>query len=62
MMGFEGLLDDREAAAVMTYVRKSFGNDAPAIKPEKIKQIRAEIKDKQGHYMVDELLKLHPMK
>lgn len=62
MMGFEGLLDNREAAAVMTYVRNSFGNQAPAIQPEKVEKLRAEIKDKQGHYMVDELLELHPMK
>jgi len=61
MMGFEHLLDDREAASVLTYVRNSFGNQAPAIKPEQIKKIRAEVSDKQGHYMVDELLKEHPM-
>jgi len=61
MMGFEFLLDDREAAAVMTYVRNSFGNEASAIQPEQVKKVRAEVKDKQGHYMVEELLKAHPM-
>lgn len=62
MMGFEYLLDDRDAAAVITYVRNSFGNEASAVKPGKIKEVRAEVKDKKGHYMVEELLQLHPIK
>jgi hypothetical protein len=48
-------------AAVLTYVRNAFGNKAPAVTPEKVKAIRASIKDKTGFYTPDELLKLHPM-
>ncbi|MGB0743590.1 MAG: DUF7133 domain-containing protein, partial [Opitutales bacterium] len=62
MMGFEHLLDDKELAAVLTYVRHSFGNKGPSIMPEQVEKVRAEVKDKVGHYMVDELLKMHPMK
>jgi mono/diheme cytochrome c family protein len=62
MTPFEHLLDDRETAAVLTYVRNSFGNKASAIKPEQVKKIRAEVKDKQGYYTVEELLREHPMK
>lgn len=62
MMGFEYLLDDREVAAVLTYVRNSFGNQVSPVKPEQVQKIRAAVKDKQGHYMVEELLKEHPMK
>jgi mono/diheme cytochrome c family protein len=29
MMGFGGMLNDNELAAVLTYVRQSFGNDHP---------------------------------
>lgn len=62
MTGFEHLLDDKELAAVLTYVRHSFGNTGPSVLPEQVEKVRAEVKDKTGHYMVDELLELHPMK
>jgi len=42
-------------------VRNAFGNKAPAVTPEKVKEVRAAIKDKSGFYTPEELLKLHPM-
>lgn len=60
MTQFEGLLNDEEAAAVLTYARNSFGNRASVISPEKVKEVRAKIKDKKGFYSPDELLKEHP--
>jgi mono/diheme cytochrome c family protein/glucose/arabinose dehydrogenase len=60
MMGFEPLLKDEEVAAVLTYIRNSFGNSAPAVKPEKVKEIREAIKDKKDFYTVEDLLKQHP--
>jgi mono/diheme cytochrome c family protein/glucose/arabinose dehydrogenase len=60
MMGFEAMLRDDEVAAVLTYIRNSFGNSAPAVKPEKVKEIREAIKDKKDFYTVDNLLKQHP--
>lgn len=61
MTPFEGMLNDTEMAAVLTYVRNSFGNQASAISPELVKQIREEVKSKEGFYSPDELLKAHPM-
>ncbi|MET2984873.1 PVC-type heme-binding CxxCH protein [Aureibaculum conchae] len=60
MTPFEGMLNDEELAAVLTYVRNSFGNSASAISPEKVKEVRASVKDKKGFYSPEELLKEHP--
>ncbi len=61
MTPFEGMLNDSEVAAVLTYVRNSFGNQASPVSPDLVKQIREEIKDKEGFYSPEELLKAHPM-
>jgi mono/diheme cytochrome c family protein len=61
MTPFEGMLNDEEVAAVLTYVRNAFGNDAPAVTPEKVKQIRASISEKKGFFTPSELLRQHPM-
>ena len=34
---------DEQIAAVLTYVRNSFGNKAPAVKPEQVKALRGEV-------------------
>jgi mono/diheme cytochrome c family protein len=34
---------DDQIAAVLTYVRNSFGNKAPAVKPEQVKALRSEV-------------------
>jgi mono/diheme cytochrome c family protein/glucose/arabinose dehydrogenase len=62
MQAFGGLLKDDEVAAVLTYVRNNFGNKAPAITPDQVKQVREATKGRQTIYLVDELLKEHPMK
>lgn len=62
MTPFGGMLNDEEMAAVLTYVRNSFGNNASAISPDKVKEVRDKIKDKEGFYLAEELLKEHPMK
>ena len=61
MTPFGGLLKDEEIAAVLTYVRNSFGNQGPAILPEKVKKVRAATESKQDFYSPDQLLKEHPM-
>ncbi|GAA0879740.1 GDSL-type esterase/lipase family protein [Algoriphagus jejuensis] len=61
MTPFEGMLNDTEVAAVLTYVRNSFGNQASPISPDLVKQIREETKDKEGFYSPEELLKVHPL-
>ena len=60
MTPFEGLLNDEEMAAVLTFVRNSFGNKAPAISPEKVKAVRKAIENKEGFYSPAELLQQHP--
>lgn len=61
MTPFGGMLNDEEVASVLTYVRNSFGNQAGAISPDKVKNIRAAIKGKNGFYSPDELLKQYPL-
>lgn len=61
MTPFGGMLNDEEVAAVLTYVRNSFGNKASAISPDKVKEVREATKDKTGFYSPEELLKQHPM-
>jgi glucose/arabinose dehydrogenase/mono/diheme cytochrome c family protein len=61
MTPFGGLLKDDEVAAVLTYVRNSFGNKGPAISAEKVKKVRAETESKKDFYSAEQLLKEHPL-
>lgn len=45
MPAFAGQLTDEEIAAIMTYERSSWGNDAPAVTPEQVKEVREQLKD-----------------
>jgi len=60
MTPFEGMLKDDDVAAVLSYVRNAFGNKAPEVKADKVKKIRATVKNKTGFYTPEELLKEHP--
>ncbi len=40
------MADDATVAAVLTYVRNSFGNEAPPVLPEQVKMLRGEIANK----------------
>jgi mono/diheme cytochrome c family protein len=55
MTPFEGLMNDEEVAAVVSYVRNSFGNKASPVTAEKVKVVREKIKDRKVFYRVDEL-------
>ncbi|HAH36860.1 MAG TPA: hypothetical protein DCL81_10165, partial [Algoriphagus sp.] len=61
MTPYEGMLDDTEVAAVLTYVRNSFGNQASPISPELVKKVRQGVQDKKGFWNAEELLRMHPM-
>ncbi len=65
MTGFQDMLTDEEIAAVIFYVRENFasikGRPATLIDPDVVTRIRGEVKDRQGFYMVEEILKEHPM-
>ena len=62
MTAFAALLDDTEVAAVLTYVRNSFGNKAPMITPAQVKKVREATKDRTEFYQPEALLKEHPHK
>ncbi len=40
MPGFGRLLSDEEVASVVTYIRNSFGNEAPEVQPEEVAEMR----------------------
>ncbi|WP_461093179.1 PVC-type heme-binding CxxCH protein [Spirosoma gilvum] len=61
MTPFGGLLSDQEVAAVLTYVRNSFGNKASAIYPDQVKKVRSTTQQKKDFYSPTQLLKEHPM-
>ena len=61
MTPYGGMLNDKEVAAVLTYVRNSFGNESSAVSPDKVKAVRAATKGKSGFYSPTELLQEHPM-
>jgi mono/diheme cytochrome c family protein len=61
MTPFGGLLNDEEVAAVVTYVRNSFGNKASVVSAGQVKKVRDDTKSKSGFYSPEELLKQHPM-
>ncbi|MEZ4989481.1 MAG: c-type cytochrome [Saprospiraceae bacterium] len=61
MTPFGGLLKDDELAAVLTYVRNTFGNKSSVISAEQVKTVRDATKDKTGFYSPEELLSQHPM-
>lgn len=52
---------DRDIAAVATYVRQSFGNDAAPITQEMIESARAAVADRSAAWTAEELLAEHPL-
>lgn len=60
MTPFGGLLNDRDLAAVLTYIRNSFGNQAPPVYPEQVKKVRAAVAKKSDFYTQEQLLAEHP--
>ncbi|MFM7241778.1 MAG: PVC-type heme-binding CxxCH protein, partial [Opitutia bacterium] len=61
MMGFGGMLNDQEAAAVLSFVRLSFGNSGKVITPAQVAKVRAATKDRVNFYTAEEILKEHPL-
>jgi mono/diheme cytochrome c family protein len=61
MTPFAGMLKDDEMAAVLTFVRNSFGNKSPGIQPAQIQKVRDANPGRLMFYMTDELLKQHPL-
>ncbi len=58
MPAFGPQLRDEQIADVLTYVRSEWGNNAPAVSPDKVKEIRAAVATRTGPWAPEELLKL----
>jgi mono/diheme cytochrome c family protein len=62
MTGLGQLLKDDEVAAVLTYVRQSFGNNLPPVQTAEVKKVRVSIAGKNNQmFTVEEILKEHPL-
>ena len=42
-------------AAILSYIRKTFGKNASAVTPEQVEKVRAQIKDHSGYFSPEEL-------
>ncbi|MBV8483360.1 MAG: cytochrome c [Verrucomicrobia bacterium] len=58
MQAWEGQYTDAQLSAILTYERSDWGNSAPPIPPEAIKQVRDEFKDRKEQWTYAEIMKL----
>ncbi|HRQ89614.1 MAG TPA: cytochrome c, partial [Bacteroidia bacterium] len=56
MTAFKAILSDKEIAAVLTFVRNTWGNEAPVVTPEQVKAVREATKDVQMFLKPEDLL------
>ena len=61
MSPFGPLSSAEEIAAVISYVNQSFGNNLDFVKAGDVKRVREATKDRNIFYMVDDILKEHPL-
>jgi len=61
MTAFGSILKDEEVAAVLTYVRNSWGNKADPVLPATVKKVRDATKERSIFWKPEELLKQHPL-
>ena len=52
-----GFLNDEQVAAVTTYIRSNFGNDAEAISAEEVAKVRAAVGERGDAWTMEELNK-----
>ncbi len=62
MPGFGPICTDEEIAAVINYVRNSFGNVHKFVTPAQVAAIRKQTDGRQNFYMVEDIMKEHPIK
>jgi mono/diheme cytochrome c family protein len=60
MQAWEGQYTDQQLASILTYVRSDWGNNAPAITADMVKQIRGEFKDRKEQWTWPEIQKIPP--
>ena len=61
MTAFRSLLKDEEVAAVLTFVRNTWGNKAAPVTAATVKDVRAKTIDRTIFWKPEELLKDHPL-
>ncbi len=61
MTAFKNLLNDEEVAAVLTFVRNSWGNSASSISAETVTRVRAATTERTVFWKPEELLDEHPL-
>ena len=61
MTAFRDLLKDDELAAVLTFVRNTWGNESSVISADTVKRIRAETSGRTTFWHPDDLLAEHPL-
>jgi putative heme-binding domain-containing protein len=61
MTAFRSLLKDEELAAVLTFVRNTWGNQASPVSPVSVKKVREQTRDRSTFWKPDELLAEHPL-
>ncbi len=61
MTAFKNLLNDEEVAAVLTFVRNSWGNSASSISAETVARVRGATTDRTIFWKPEELLVEHPL-
>lgn len=61
MTAFRSLLKDEELAAVLTFVRNTWGNQASPITTASVKKVRQQTSDRGTFWKPDELLAEHPL-
>jgi mono/diheme cytochrome c family protein len=60
MQAWEGQYTDAQLASILTYVRSDWGNNAPPISADMVKQMRAEFKDRKEQWTWPEVQKIPP--
>jgi mono/diheme cytochrome c family protein len=58
MQAWEAQYTDSQFAAILTYVRSDWGNNAPPITADMVKQMRAEFKDRKEQWTWPEIEKM----
>ena len=58
MQAWEGQYTDQQVAAILTYERSDWGNNAPPITADMVKEVRAEFKDRKDQWTWPEILKI----
>lgn len=59
VMPSHSFLSDQELAAILTYIRQSWGNRAEPIEPEEVARIRAAVGDRDSTWSPEELRELN---